>query len=109
MGKIILYVILASLVFFTALYAWNLSIKSKSEFIVIAEEPIKVYEDFPAGGPPSEQEQVNGLMSKGEVAKILNRVYAKDSMYYKVQLQNGVKGYVRWNSDVLTVQPVNKD
>lgn len=109
MGKIILYAILASLVFFTALYAWNLSIKSKSEFIVIAEEPIKVYEDFPASGPPSEQVKVIGLMRKGEVARMYHRVYAKDSMYYKVQLQNGVKGYVRWKSDILTVQPVNKD
>ncbi|MBT2773371.1 SH3 domain-containing protein [Halomonas sp. ISL-60] len=108
MGKIILYVILAGLAAFAALYALNFFMKSKSEFILIAEVPIEVYEDFPASGPPSEQVQVIGMMSKGEAAQILYPEYAKDSMYYKVQLHNGVKGYVRWTSGDVTVQPANK-
>ncbi|MCC5901445.1 MAG: SH3 domain-containing protein [Halomonas sp.] len=109
MGKITLYVILAGLAFLTALYATNFFMKSKSEFILIAKAPIEVYEDFPASGLPSGQVQVIGVMSKGEDAQILYPEYSKDYMYYKVQLRNGVQGYVRWTSGYATVQPANNN
>lgn len=107
MGKIILYVILASLALFTALYALSFFTASKPELILIAENPTKVYENFPSSGFP--RGQIIGVMSKGEVARISHREYSKDFMYYKVQLHNGVKGYVLWNSRDLTVQPANKN
>ncbi|CAM0556988.1 SH3 domain-containing protein [Halomonas sp. ATBC28] len=102
MGKIILYVIVGGL---AALYAMNF-FSSTSKFILIAEAPTAVYEDFPASGLPSAQ--VIGVMSKGEVARIFHAEYSKDFMYYKVQLPNGVEGYVLWTVDV-TVQPAKKN
>ncbi|WP_447956359.1 hypothetical protein [Vreelandella sp. EE7] len=83
--------------------------KSKSESILIAETSITVYENFPASGPPGEQVQIIDIMSKGEVAQVLYPEYAKDSMYYKVQLKNGVKGYVHWLPGNVSVQPAGKN
>ena len=97
MGKIVSSIIVIGvLALGTALLGCH-----KRDMIVVADEPTKIYKDYPASGPPN-QNDVVGTLGKGETGVVLTTRYSKDFMYYKIKLKDGREGYV-WFGDKFKV------
>lgn len=74
---------------------------SNTDKMVLAEEAIKVYIDYPSSGTPS-QDKVIAVLNQGESGYIIHTRYSKDFMFYKIRLKDGREGYV-WFGDKFKV------
>lgn len=74
-----------------------------SEFIVVAEEPTRVFKSYPDSGPPKQDEEI-AILNKGETGVVIHSRYSKDFMFYKIRLKDGREGYV-WVGDKFSVVP----
>jgi SH3 domain-containing protein len=63
---------------------------------VVVEQIDVVDAPFPPGYPSSNSHKV-ATLRKGERVRVRGEAYAKDYMYYKVELPNGQRGYVIYN------------
>jgi len=61
--------------------------------IVIAEEPVNVYKNYPQSGKPN-QDEVITILRQGETGDVIQTRYSKDFMFYKIRLKDGREGYV---------------
>ena len=104
MGKItqLIWTLGAAVLTVTTLMGCN-----SGDFVLIAETPTSVYEDYPSGGPP--RAKVIAVMNKGDTAAIIHTRYAKDAAYYKVRLKDGREGYVLWEDGKVKIEPVKKN
>jgi hypothetical protein len=80
---------------------------NSGDFVLVAETPTSVYEDYPSGGPP--RDKIIAVMNKGDTADVVHTRYAKDAAYYKVRLKDGRKGYVLWEDGKVKIEPVKKN
>jgi hypothetical protein len=90
-----------------ALILVNLSSCRGTKLTIVADQPTKVYKQYPGSGPPH-QDQVVTILNTGESADVIDEEFSKDYMFYKIRLKDGRIGYL-WLGDGFRVVPKNSN
>jgi hypothetical protein len=63
--------------------------------MIIADEPTKVYSEYPDSGMPK-QDKVIAVLNENETSDVLQIKHSKDFQYYRVRLRDGREGYIQF-------------